>query len=78
MISHANKGIIFNMLCAPYPDDNYEAYKSEEIKRWLKSFDHRKIEIIENYMNGESVSGRVSDCQELGVDTLFRGRFRPM
>ena len=25
-------------------------------------------------MNGESVSGRVSDCQELGVDTLFRGR----
>jgi len=41
------------MLCAPYPDDNYEAYKSEEIKRWLKSFDHRKIEIIENYMNGD-------------------------
>ena len=33
---------------------------------------------VKNYMNGESVSGRVSDCQELGVDTLFRGRFRPM
>ena len=53
MISHANKGIIFNMLCAPYPDDNYEAYKSEEIKRWLKRFDHRKIEIVENYMRKE-------------------------
>ena len=50
MISHANKGIIFNMLCAPYEDDNYESYKSEEIKRWLKRFDHRKIEIVENYM----------------------------
>ena len=51
MISHANKGIIFNMLCAPYEDDNYESYKSEEIKRWLKRFDHRKIEIVENYMD---------------------------
>ena len=51
MISHANKGIIFNMLCAPYEDDNYEAYKSEEIKRWLKRFDHRKIKIVEDYMN---------------------------
>ena len=53
MISHANKGIIFNMLCAPYEDDNYESYKSEEIKRWLKRFDHRKIEIVENYMKRE-------------------------
>ena len=53
MISHANKGIIFNMLCAPYEDDNYESYKSEEIKRWLKRFDHRKIEIVENYMRKE-------------------------
>ena len=53
MISHANKGIIFNMLCEPYEDDNYESYKSEEIKRWLKRFDHRKIEIVENYMRKE-------------------------
>ena len=53
MISHANKGIIFNMLCAPYEDDNYESYKSEEIKRWLKRFDHRKIEIVENHMRKE-------------------------
>ena len=53
MISHANKGIIFNMLCAPYDDDRYESYKSEEIKRWLKRFDHRKIEIVEDYMRGD-------------------------
>ncbi|SVB25912.1 uncharacterized protein METZ01_LOCUS178766, partial [marine metagenome] len=26
MISHANKGIVFNMLHAPYEDPNYEAY----------------------------------------------------
>ena len=50
MISHANKGILFNMLCAPYEDDRYESYKSEEIVKWLKNFDHRKIEIVEDYM----------------------------
>ena len=53
MISHANKGIIFNMLAAPYEDSHYEAYESEEIKSWLKRFDHRKIEIVEDYMNGD-------------------------
>ena len=53
MISHANKGIIFNMLAAPYEDSQYEAYESEEIKSWLKRFDHRKIEIVEDYMNGD-------------------------
>ena len=53
MISHANKGIIFNMLCAPYDDDRYESYKSEEIVKWLKRFDHRKIEIVEDYMNND-------------------------
>jgi len=30
MISHANKGIIFNMLQAPYEDPKYEAYYPEE------------------------------------------------
>ena len=50
MVKLADKGIIFNMLAAPYEDSQYEAYKSEEIKRWLKRFDHRKIEIIEDYM----------------------------
>ena len=29
MISHANKGIVFNMLQAPYPDSQYEAYYPE-------------------------------------------------
>ena len=50
MISHANKGIVFNMLHAPYPDSNYEAYYPEQIKHKLSVFDHSKIEIIEDYM----------------------------
>ena len=50
MISHANKGIIFNMLQAPYPDSNYVAYYPEQIKHKLSRFDHSKIEIVENYM----------------------------
>ena len=50
MISHANKGIIFNMLQAPYEDPKYEAYHPELIKQKLSKFDHRKIEIIEDYL----------------------------
>ena len=50
MISHANKGIVFNMLRAPYPDPNYEAYYPEQIKHKLSRFDHSKIEIVEDYM----------------------------
>ena len=50
MISHANKGIIFNMLHAPYPDPNYEAYYPEHIKNKLSRLDHSKIEIVEDYM----------------------------
>ena len=53
MISHANKGIIFNMLQAPY-DPKYEAYDPEWIKRKLSKFDHRKIEIIENYFRDDA------------------------
>ena len=50
MISHANKGIVFNMLQKPYPDSQYEAYYPERIKEKLSRFDHSKIEIIEDYM----------------------------
>ena len=50
MISHANKGIIFNMLQAPYPDSNYVAYYPEQIKHKLSRFDHSNIEIVEGYM----------------------------
>ena len=53
MISHANKGIIFNMLQAPYDDDRYEAYDPNWIKFQLRKFDHSKIEIVENYMENE-------------------------
>ena len=54
MISHANKGIIFNMLQAPYPDSQYEAYYPERIKEKLSRFDHKKIEIIEDYMGDDA------------------------
>jgi hypothetical protein len=54
MIKVAKKGVIFNMLVAPYEDDNYVSYVPEEIKRWLEKFDHRQITIIENYMEKQS------------------------
>ena len=54
MISHANKGIIFNMLQAPYEDPKYEAYYPERIKRRLSLIDHSKIEIIEGYMGDDA------------------------
>ena len=50
MISHANKGIVFNMLHAPYEDPNYEAYYPEHIKNKLSRYDHSNIEIVEDYM----------------------------
>ena len=54
MISHANKGIIFNMFVAPYPDPFYEAYDPEKVKFKLQKYDHSKIEIIENYFSDQS------------------------
>jgi len=53
MISHANKGIVFNMLHAPYEDPNYEAYYPEQIKHKLSRLDHSKIEIVEDYMEDD-------------------------
>ena len=54
MISHANKGIIFNMLLAPYEDPKYEAYNPMWIHYKLQEYDHKKIEIIENYMGDDA------------------------
>ena len=54
MISHANKGIIFNMFVAPYEDPNYEAYDPEKVKFKLQKYDHSKIEIIENYFRDDA------------------------
>ena len=53
MISHANKGIIFNMLSTPYEDVQYESYNPKWIKFKLEKHEHRKIEIVEDYMNGD-------------------------
>jgi len=54
MISHANKGIIFNMLQAPYEDPKYEAYNPMWIHYKLQEYDHKKIEIIENYFKDDA------------------------
>jgi len=54
MILRANKGIIFNMLQAPYEDTKYEAYYPERIKQELSLIDHSKIEIIEGYMGDDA------------------------
>ena len=54
MISHANKGIIFNMFVAPYTDLNYEAYDPKQVKFKLQKYAHSKIEIIENYFRDDA------------------------
>ena len=54
MISHANKGIIFNMLQAPYPDSKYEAYDPDYVKNKLLKYENDRIEIIEDYMGDDA------------------------
>ena len=54
MISHANKGIIFNMLQAPYLDSNYEAYYPDYVKKKLLKYENNRIEIIEDYMGDDA------------------------
>ena len=54
MISHANKGIIFNMLQAPYPDSKYEAYYPDYVKNKLLKYENDRIEIIEDYMGDDA------------------------
>jgi len=54
MISHANKGIIFNMLLAPYEDPKYEAYNPMWIHYKLQEYYHKNIEIIENYFRDDA------------------------
>jgi len=50
MISHANKGIIFNMLRKPYEDDKYEAYEPNDVSSKLQQHEHKRIKIVEDYM----------------------------
>ena len=54
MISHANKGIIFNMLLAPYEDPKYEAYVPDYVKNKLLKYENDRIEIIEDYMENDA------------------------
>ena len=54
MISHSNKGIIFNMLQAPYPDSKYEAYYPDYVKNKLLKYENDRIEIIEDYMGDDA------------------------
>ena len=54
MIPHARKGIIFNMLLAPYEDDKYEAYNPNWINHKLQEYDHKKIKIVSNYIKEDA------------------------
>ena len=59
MIQHAKKGVVFNMLTYPYPDEQYEAYVPEEVKSKLMDMSkYTNIKIIEDYMPEE-----VSDAE---------------
>ena len=60
MIQHAKKGVVFNMLTYPYPDEQYEAYVPEEVKSKLMdmSYSYKQIKIVEDYMPEE-----VSDAE---------------
>jgi len=51
MIRLTNKGIIFNMLVEPYEDSQYEAYNPNWVHSKLRQYDHKKIEIVEDYMD---------------------------
>ena len=51
MIQHAKKGVVFNMLTYPYPDERYEAYVPEQVKSKLMDMSkYTDIKIIEDYM----------------------------
>ena len=67
MIYRANKGIVFNMLQHPYrniplhsfpmEDHNnitYESYEPDYVRNKLLKYDHKKIEIIEDYMGDDA------------------------
>ena len=51
MVRLTNKGIIFNMLQAPYEDSQYEAYNPMWIHYRLQEHNHKRIEIVQNYMD---------------------------
>ena len=50
MIQHAKKGVVFNMLTYPYPDEQYEAYVPKDITNQLEEYPHSNIAIVENYL----------------------------
>ena len=54
MICRANKGIVFNMLQAPYADSKYEAYYPDYVKNKLLKYENDRIEIIEDYMGDDA------------------------
>ena len=53
MVKLANKGIIFNMLRAPYEDDKYEAYNPMWVHHKLQDYNPSKLEIVEDYMKND-------------------------
>ena len=51
MLQRANKGIIFNMLLAPYQDDRYESYNPNSISHKLQEHDLKEIKIVKSYLD---------------------------
>ncbi|SVA83460.1 uncharacterized protein METZ01_LOCUS136314 [marine metagenome] len=51
MLKRANKGIIFNMLLAPYQDDRYESYNPNSISHKLQEHDHKEIKIVKSFLD---------------------------
>ena len=54
MIQRADKGIVFNMLKAPYRHDTYEAYYPSWVELKLSHYKPRKLEIVENYFHDDA------------------------
>ena len=54
MLKRANKGIIFNMLLAPYQDDRYESYNPNSISHKLQEHDHKEIKIVKSFLDNNA------------------------
>ena len=53
MIPKAKKGMIFYMLKYPYKHKQYESYEPGDIMKRLNLYEHERIEVIEDYMEGD-------------------------
>ena len=54
MIQRADKGVVFNMLKAPYQNKQYEAYDPSWVKLKMSHYKPKKLEIIEDYFHDDA------------------------